>query len=286
MESGDEEKALQLNCGLHRRMSLLSSPISSPRSTSPKDELYTPTEPVSSAPTTIVLGLWPYATEEQIRYYVQGYEALYPAARLLFLHYSPSYDQHIGDALDHLTASHANRPLDAPANILLHLFSGCGAAQGCALLRTYKLRTGHRLPVQAVIMDSLPTIHIPTYAAAGRSPRLVLSFLYTLLTMLLVRIIATLNYFHFEQKRKQHRHDLNNPYLIPPQARKCYIFETKDLMFSWHDTVAEHLRGDEECVLRDDMNVKRTSVDDRGKLSGDQERYWEGIDNCWTGHGS
>ncbi|KAK3674431.1 hypothetical protein LTR78_005517 [Recurvomyces mirabilis] len=255
MDSGDEEKALQLNCGLHRQAP-------------------------STAPDTIVLGLWPYATDEQTRYYVQGYEALYPDAQLLLLQYSTSYDKQLGDALDALTASQEKRALDAPPNVLLHLFSGCGAAQGCRLLRTYKIRTGQRLPVKAVVMDSLPALRVPTIHSIMASPYLVLSFLYTLLTMMFVRMIATLNYFHFEQRRRQNRHDLNNPFLIPPDARKCYIFEERDLMFSWHDSTQD--QADEECI-RDDISVKRTSIDEKGRLTGDQTRYWTGIDNVWNG---
>ncbi|KAK3109386.1 hypothetical protein LTR53_017410, partial [Teratosphaeriaceae sp. CCFEE 6253] len=69
MDSRDEEKALSLNCGLHRRMSVRSSPASSPRSGSPTETLSWSPTAMSSPPKTIVLGLWPYATEEQIKYY-------------------------------------------------------------------------------------------------------------------------------------------------------------------------------------------------------------------------
>lgn len=280
MNPNDEEKVLTLNCGLHRRHSIRSTPDCSPRSASPREPLLWSPAEETTPPETIVLGLWPYATDEQIRYYVEGYEALYPDAALLLLRYSTSYDRQLGEALDALTASQEKRPLGGRPNVLLHLFSGCGAASGCRLLRTYKIRTGERLPVKAVILDSVPALRIPTLRAAQQSPFLLLSFFYIFLTMLFVRIVSTVGFWQFEQRSRQNRHDLNNPYLIPPDANKCYIFESSDLMFSWHDTGT---RDHDEESIRDDISVKRTSIDEKGKLTGDQERYWLGIDNAWNG---
>lgn len=278
MDSRDEEKALSLNCGIHRRMSIRSSPSSSPRSTTPHES--PPCLPVNqtSPPETVVLGLWPYATSEQIQYYVRGYEELYPSAELLLLRYSTSYDQQIGDALDALTAAHEKRSPQAPPNVLLHLFSGCGAAQGCRLLRAYKIRTGQRLAVKAVIMDSAPKLIVPSLRSAKQSPALLLAFIYIMMTVVFIRLFSTINYWQFEQRCRQNRYDLNDTNLLPPDASKCYIFAEKDLMFSWHDSEA---KVDEECI-RDDISVKRTSIDDKGRWTSDQERYWLGIENVWT----
>jgi hypothetical protein len=245
--------------------------------------LWSPTE-TSSPPETIVLGLWPYATVEQIDYYVQGYEALYPDARLLLLQYSRSYDQQVGDALDALTTMDEKKALSDRPSVLLHLFGGCGAAQGCRLLRAYRIRTNKRLAVKAVVMDSVPKLTVPTFHAARQSPQLLLAFLYILLTVIYVRLISTINFWQFERRCRQNRHDLNDPYLISPEAKKCYIFEESDLMFTWRDRLTKE-HDDEESV-RDDITVKRTSIDDKGqRWTGDQERYWLGIDNVWNDEG-
>ncbi|KAK1068064.1 hypothetical protein LTR12_005498 [Friedmanniomyces endolithicus] len=272
MDSHDEEKALRLNCAVHRRIPRSASPTETPT--------WSPTT-MSSPPETVVLGLWPYATDEQIQFYKRGYAALYPDAALLLLEYSTSYDRQIGNALDALTTLDEKPTYNPAPKVLLHLFGGCGAAQGCHLLRAYKLRTNQRLAVRAVIMDSVPRLVVPSVRTATRSPQLLLAFLYILLTVVYIRVVSTINYWQYDARCRQNRHDLNDPYLLPHEARKCYIFAEKDLMFSWHDSPAQ---DDEECV-RDDVLVKRTGIDEKGKWTSDQERYWLGIENVWDGGG-
>ncbi|KAK4539551.1 hypothetical protein LTR36_010828 [Oleoguttula mirabilis] len=266
----------RINCEVHRRMSVRSSPASSPRTTSP--ELPWSPPALSTPPQTIVLGLWPYATHEQIQYYVHGYEALYPSARLLLLRYSMSYDQQLGDALDALTTMDEKQPSLSSPNVLLHLFGGCGAAHGCRLLRAYKVRTGERLGVKAVVMDSVPKVaSLPSMQSAWSSPRLLLASLYVLMTVFYIRMLSTLTFWHFNRRCQQNRQDLNDTSLLPADARKCYIFSDKDLMFSWCDS---SVVGDYEDE-RQDYSVKRNSVDEKGRWTGDQERYWLGIENVW-----
>ncbi|KAK1047126.1 hypothetical protein LTR74_017807, partial [Friedmanniomyces endolithicus] len=86
---------------------------------------------MSSPPETMVLGLWPYATDEQVQFYKRGYVALYPDASLLLLQYSTIYDRQIGNALDALTTLDEKFTYIPVPKVLLHLFGGCGAAQGC-----------------------------------------------------------------------------------------------------------------------------------------------------------
>ncbi|KAK3110424.1 hypothetical protein LTR53_015296, partial [Teratosphaeriaceae sp. CCFEE 6253] len=83
----------------------------------------------------------------------------------------------------------------------------------------------------------------------------------------------------YDARCRQNRRDLHDPYYLPPDARKCYVFAEKDLMFSWHGSPVQ---DDEECV-RDDVSVNRTSIDEKGKWTSDQERYWLGIENVWDG---
>jgi hypothetical protein len=280
MVTHDDEKAIpQLDCELHRRLSVRSLTESSPASTAPEcTSTSTPTRP--QPPQTIILGLWPYATDYQIGYYVEGYQALYPSARLLLLHYSTSYDKCIGNALNSLTALDEKDSFETAPNVLLHLFSGCGAAQGCRLLRAYKIRTQRRLPVKAVIMDSVPRLPTPSMRAVRDTPRLWLEFVYMLMTVVYIRLLSTVYYWKFEHRTQQNRRDLLDDSLLPAEARKCFIFSERDLMFSWHDRPTD---GEEECE-RDDIAVKRSSIDDeQGRWTSDQERYWYGIENVWEG---
>ncbi|KAK5137955.1 hypothetical protein LTR08_005751 [Meristemomyces frigidus] len=228
---------------------------------------------------TIVLGLWPYATHEQIQYYVRGYESLYPSAQLLLLRYSSSYDQQLGSALDALTSLDEKRSSESAPNVLFHLFGGCGAAHGCRLLRAYKIRTGERLGVKAVVMDSVPKLALPSMRSASRSPRVIIAALYTLMTLFYIRFLSTITFWQFDRRCKQNRQDLNDSSLLPSDTKKCYVFSEKDLMFSWHDSPVP----DEDEDERQDYSVKRTSIDEKGRWTGDQERYWLGIENVWDG---
>lgn len=277
MANQDSKVIPRINCEVHRRMSVRSSPSSSPRKSSP--ELSWSPPALSSPPQTVVLGLWPYATHEQVQYYVRGYESLYPSARLLLLHYSTSYDQQIGSALDALTTIYEKHPSGPDPSVLLHLFGGCGAAHGCRLLRAYKIRTGEKLGVKAVVMDSVPKVALPSMRLASQSPRLLFAALFTIMTLFYIRLLSTLTFWQFDRRCQQNRRDLNDPSLLPAEAAKCYIFSEKDLMFSWHDSPVQNEEEDE----RQDFAVKRTSIDEKGRWTGDQERYWLGIENVWDG---
>jgi len=266
----------RINCEVHRRMSVRSSQSSSPRTPSPE----LPWSPaLSSPPQTVILGLWPYATHEQIQYYIHGYAALYPSARLLLLRYSTSYDEQMGSALDALTTADEKQPSELAPNVLMHLFGGCGAAQSCRLLRAYKIRTGEKLGVRAVIMDSVPKVVLPALQSARSSPRTLLAAMYVLMTVFYIRLLSTISFWTFDRRCQQNRRDLNDPTLLPADARKCYIFSEKDLMFSWCDSPV----ADEDEDERQDFRVKRTSIDKKGRWTGDQERYWLGIENVWDG---
>ncbi|TKA30479.1 hypothetical protein B0A50_02707 [Salinomyces thailandicus] len=267
----------RINCEVHRRMSVRSSPASSPKASTPE----LPWSPsLSLPPQTIVLGLWPYATHEQIQYYVQGYASLYPTANLLLLRYSRLYDEQLGNALDALTTVDEKHSSDAAPGVLLHLFGGCGAAHGCRLLRAYKLRTRKVLGVKAIVLDSVPKVALPTLRASIMSPSLLFATMLTVMTVCYIRILSTIAFWSFDRRCQQNRRDLNDPDLLPEDARKCYIFSEKDIMFTWQDNAVNDNDEDE----RQDFAVKRTSIDEQGgRWTGDQERYWLGIENVWEG---
>jgi len=285
MEKHDEEKALRLNCdvqGMHRRASIRSTPSLSPRSTTPDRSLDSPIE-ASSPPETIVLGLWPHATGEQIQYYIEGYESLYPTAHLHLLRYSTSYDQQIGSVLDAITPETETQWSPATPNVLLHLFGDAGAAQGCRLLRAYKLRNGRALAVKTVVMDSVPTPTAPSLHLSLRAPAAILAYASLCLTLTYLWLLSTLTFWHTERRARQTQRDLQDPFLLPADARKCYIFAAKDLMFTWCDSPVGERASHDNGLERQEYAVKRSSIDEKGRWTGDQERYWLGIENAWEG---
>lgn len=257
-----------------RTSSARSSPCASPRSLSPEFEPTWCAPDLSTPPHTILLCLWPHATSDQIAYYVQGYSSLYPSAKLHLLRYSSSYDETLNHALDLLTAVEENH---SDQSILLHLFGDDSAVQACRLLRTYRIRTGHTLGVEAVIMDSAPKLHIPTMQSTLRLSREVSTLLAALFVIVYHRILWALFFWQGEDRLCQNRHDLNDPKLIPAAATKCYMLASSNVMFSWSDKTTQ----DEGELTRRDYTIRRSSVDEKGRWTGDQERYWLGIENAW-----
>nr|POE51145.1 hypothetical protein CFP56_70522 [Quercus suber] len=261
--------------GLTRRSSSARSSLSlSPRSLSPEIEPTWYAPDLSTPPQTVLLCLWPHATHDQIQYYVRGYESLYPSAKLCLLRYSSSYDESLRLALDVLTDSEEKC---SNHSILIHLFGDDSAAQACRLLRTYRIRMGHTIGVEAVIMDSVPRLHVPSLRSAFRMSREIPTLLATLCAIAYYRVLWLLFFWQTEDRICQNRYDLNDPTLIPALATKCYIFASSDLMFSW----SEKFSRDDGELVRQDYAIRRSSVDDKGRWTVDQERYWLGIESAW-----
>ena len=274
MEPLIDPKVLRLNCNIHRRTSIRSTSSSTSPTLSPLSIPWS-APALSTPPQLVVLGLWPSATSEQIQYYTQGYAALYPAARLVLLHYSGTHDRQVSNTLDALTAG----PLHTTPDILLHLFGEEGATHASRLLRAYKIRTGIPLAVNAVIMDSVPKLVIPSFRKATQSLQQLLGLAYLVMLLFWHAAIAIFTFWQAGQRRRRNQRDLNDPFLVPRGVRKCYIFEEADLMFSWCDSP---VKGDDE-IERQDFTVKRSSIDEKGRWTGDQERYWLAIENVWNG---
>ncbi|KAK4904845.1 hypothetical protein LTR49_025775 [Elasticomyces elasticus] len=130
-------------------------------------------------------------------------------------------------------------------------------------------------------MDSVPRLVVPSVRTATHSPQLLIAFLYILPTVIYIQAASTIKYWQYDARCQQSRVDLNDPYLLPQEARKCYIFAEKNLMFSWKDSST--MEDDCESV-RNDICVNRTSIDvDKGRWTSNQEQYWLGIENVWYG---
>lgn len=251
---------------------------------SPRVSISRPSSPLSprtSPPTRILLALWPGASQEQINYYVDGYAAVYPSARVILLRPSSSIDQVLHD-LDG-DREKPSPPLDHPQptdpTTLIHLFGHEAATQLCRLLRAHRLRTTQALDTKAIILDSIPVVIAPSAAAIKTSPSLLPLFLYATLCALFWRLVSVLTLWFAEPYAAPVRRDLHDPAYVPADARQCYIFPEKDVMFAWDRPSG--VEG-EECE-RKDFRVRRSEVGARERWTGDQERYWLGVENAWEG---
>ena len=246
--------------------SVLNTPIESPR-------------PTAAPPHYVVLCLWPHATESQISSYVEGYEDLYPSSKVLLLRSSWRAGSPDLDAITTtLTGSleEKNEKSTSSHPVLLHLFGHTGALSACALLRAFRARTTTVLDVRAIVSDTEPSVSFSDlYATLLSSPA---QFFFQLLALLLGILTAAISLFTYDDATHRIRADLTNPGLLPASVRKCFVFPAQEMMFSWCD-----MPGKNGIAERREWSVKRTSVDARGRWSGEKERYWLGVEGVWEG---
>ncbi|OQO11549.1 hypothetical protein B0A48_03276 [Cryoendolithus antarcticus] len=245
-----------------------------------------------ASPDIVVLCLWPHATTSQIGFYTTGYTDLYPSAQVLALRSSwlPDFSNR-DEILDRLTATSSEKfptnekdsPFSTPT-VLLHLFGQPGAQNATSLLRAYRTRTQQPMNVRAIISDSEPSFSLSLPTTLPQS----LTFIHHMLLALLTLLSTLLNVFEpHTNSATRIRDDLADPLLVPEGVRRGFVFAERNLMFSWDDRAvrSESVEDDEdgEAVERRDYSVKRDCVDVRGRLTGDQERYWLGVEGVWEG---
>jgi len=233
-------------------------------------------------PDTVILGLWSYATDEQVDFYLDGYNILFPNARIIAMRHG----QHDA-ALDLLMQSNEKPASERRQQILLHLFGNDGAAQVIDLLRSFRTRTGQTLPIRAVIMDSIPAVPVPTIVNAIQSPQRLVLLTYMTVWTIYTWILSILTLGYSDTTSEHLRQSLHDPTLVPTSARKCYIWASRDLMFSWKSSAKHNSEApnSDECESYE-YAVKRSTVDEKGRWTGNQERYWLGLENAWEGGGS
>jgi hypothetical protein len=243
--------------------SVLNTPIESPR-------------PTTAPPHYIVLCLWPHATSSQISSYVEGYEDLYPSSKVLLLRSSWRAGSPDLDAITTTLTGSLGEKHTASHPVLLHLFGHTGALNACSLLRAFRARTTSVLDVRAIVSDTEPSVSFSDlYATLLSSPA---QFLFQLLALLLSFLTAAVSLFTYDDATRRIRADLTNPGILPSTVRKCFVFPAQEMMFSWCDTP-----GKNGIAERREWSVKRTSVDARGRWSGEKERYWLGVEGVWEG---
>lgn len=90
-----------------------------------------------------------------------------------------------------------------------------------------------------------------------------------------------------DELSEQVRRDLNNVHVLREQARRCYILPGDGLVFSWgkEDGGGKEDNGSGDGqVARREWTVERDKLDrGGGRWSGDEERYWEAIEEAWKG---
>ncbi|KAK5014052.1 hypothetical protein BJ546DRAFT_5760 [Cryomyces antarcticus] len=277
---------------LHRSLSHRSGRSSSPA----KSAISTASPP--APPKTIFLCTWSSAPQSQISRYVAGYETLYPSAIIQVLTPSsssssfpqPELKYSDNPATDTSSASEKELLTEDPTT-LLHIFGNSGAATACRLLQTYRARTGRSMGVKTIVLDAAPSasqacmremadlMHALREQSVMENGKALITTIARILLLLFTISLATMfGGMGARSDARKVRQDLNDPKLIPDSVRWCYVLPGSQLLFSWADS-GEEFRE----VEQKEWSVKREKVDDMSRWSGDEERYWGGIESVWEG---
>ncbi|KAI9685754.1 MAG: hypothetical protein M1822_004314 [Bathelium mastoideum] len=180
--------------------------------------------------------------------------------------------------------------------VLLHLFGTPAAASACALLRLYRTSHSTPLPVQAIVLDAVPSPspRAVLHDAVQMQPWLRQSA-WSLVLLLVYMVVSWWTWVCGREAEEETRvrRELNGGEVVPTGARKAYVFPGKEMLFSWkEDGGGGGERGEREVMrekgevdgedVRRQWTVKREKVG-RGRWSGDEERFWEGIEALWEG---
>ncbi|KAL9078338.1 MAG: hypothetical protein Q9157_002730 [Trypethelium eluteriae] len=238
-------------------------------------------------PDLIILATWADAKLRPIGKYVQGYQRLYPTARVLVIQ-SQFYDlafrplfrtqKRLSPALKVV-----DRAADAHESILLHSLSNGGAFMATQLVVKYRLAAGKPLPIRAHIIDSAPgsaTIQRGMAASAAAAPKglmrpIVLAVLYTccLMVWLSSRVLKIKNVVD------RIRNGLLDRMTLAGQRQLCYIYSKTDDVIGAED-VEEHANEAEQKGFRIDRVIFEKSAH-VAHLVVDPERYWRTVKKTW-----
>lgn len=242
---------------------------------------------IAKPPDLIILATWANAKIRPISKYVQGYQRVFPAARILVIQ-SRFYDlafrplrstqKRLDPALEVVRAT-----ASANERILLHSLSNGGAFIATQLAVRYRLATGKPLPIRAHIIDSAPgaaSIKGGVAASAAAAPKgwmrpLTLGILYTFCfaIWLTSRVLKTVNVVD------RIRNGLLDKMLLPAQRQICYIYSKTDKIIDSED-VEEHATEAEREGLRVNRVVFERSAH-VAHLIDDPEKYWNTVKKTW-----
>ena len=241
----------------------------------------------SKPPDLIILATWADARLRPISKYIQGYQRLYPTARILVIQ-SQFYDlafrslastqKRLDPAFEVVRAA-----TSANESILLHSLSNGGAFIATQLAVKYRLATGTPLPVRAHVIDSAPggaTIQSGIAASAAAAPKgwlrpLVLGVLYTACFSIWLssRVFKTVNVVD------RVRNGLLDKMLLAGQRQICYVYSKSDKIVGSED-VEEHAGEAKKKGFKVDRVIFEKSAH-VAHVVDDPERYWSSVEKVW-----
>ena len=246
-----------------------------------------------SAPKIIVLMTWMSAQPLHIAKYIDGYQELYPDSRIVLVRSAPAdffyrstrkQNRWLAPVVDAVNASCATGN-DKSANLLLHNFSNGGFHHLLNLLRTYQEKTSRPFPAHVKILDSCPgrgTFQESINAVSASFPRsqplrmILVALLYLVISLYWLTFVP----YSIPDPIERIRRALNDKNLMSTEARRCYIYSTKDSMVGWRDVEAhaQDAEGVGFVVRKERFDASEHCAHVR--IDG-SKRYWGIVQDFW-----
>lgn len=266
-------------------------PLSFMEKLDPLVSFYRPSEASSTGadnhPRLVIVSGWTDARDAHVAKYIVKYQALYPAAQILYLKSTMSCivrPAQIGPAMKH-AASVVRAASQPPASsssppILIHIFSNGGSSSIANLYEQYAATAGRnedkRLPPHVTIFDSCPGLfRIPravAFVSVGLSSiqqLIAAPFLYAFAVFWTATMALGLLPNSLGEWYKSHNHNPANT----AELRRAYIYSSTDKLTDYKDveTHAAEAKGKGFSVALE----KYQGSAHVAHLRKDETRYWD-----------
>lgn len=250
---------------------------------SPASPLYPPEK--LSSPGLILLFPWTNGHSRHILKYIHGYTKLFPQSPIivvtttltdLVFRSSSQKQKSLQPAISHIIKNYSK------TTILAHCFSEGGSNKAVEFSEAYLARTGLRLPVASLVLDSTP--------GCARILNLCSAFNNTLPDIAVVRllgfpfaatVIGFLALFGKENSvvsRTRRRLNDGRRWELKNMSR-TYVYSKTDALISFED-VEEHAEGAAAAGIMV-QKVRFEASSHCNHVKEDEERYWKAVMECW-----
>ncbi|EPE35104.1 indole-diterpene biosynthesis protein PaxU [Glarea lozoyensis ATCC 20868] len=245
-----------------------------------------PRNPSRTSPSLIILLGWMNAPPKHLSKYVSVYTKQHPSARIVVVTTSTSDILFRSKAANLVRLGPVLEMLYSISNesVLLHLFSNGGGLTATVLAKEYVRKTGHPMPLMAMVLDSSPgrpSVRATRRAFAVALPKnLVLQLIGNLLFTLIFMIMKLGNYLGVTENVIQGVRDcLNDSRYFGLDVPRLYVFSEADRMVEARDVEnhAVEAKGKGYEVLRERFGMSGHAA----HMIEDPERYWGAVGRLW-----
>jgi hypothetical protein len=242
----------------------------------------------TNSPSLILLFSWTGAVPQHIAKYTSTYRAMFPSTPIMVITTvikdlicrSSKKKQHCLLLAIEAIISH-----EIDSNILVHCFSEGGSHKAVQFAKTFLKRTGRKLPIETLCLDSTPGN--PRYLMLADAfkkslpPNVVIRFMGMLAAYSILASFWTCYILIGPNKNiiTKTRRGLDDGNLWDTKAPRCYLYSKADKLIFWKD-IEEHSEGAEGRGAPVIM-VKFQDSAHCSHIKEDREVYWRAVEKTW-----